>query len=356
MTCGLDLVAAGEALRDEKAVARAVAALPGRQPVPDGVTWGGRAALHDALHASALWSLTGLEPRDTRRAALAGVPMKEHFSVAALHTVVPIAEPARSTSARAWRAIALLVALLTMAFAFVGAGQSLLSGRGDAPARDLLAYALPALEANVAFQRWQLLGPWNAGRCLYEWGGTTIDLCAARHALTWDFVLIAAYTYVGARVVSWAYGRCIGQRRVGDPPSRLWSVLGTALPLAVVADLAENSMTFLTTSMLRSGMDTLPLATGFVMALASLVKVAGMAGVLVLGLVAMSRQRAKAVRHGGLPAAMSRVAPAIGFVPDPKVPEGLHGLDASLEGQRSVRGGDGFDGPAWADKRDDHES
>jgi Uncharacterized alpha/beta hydrolase domain (DUF2235) len=352
---GLKLVGDdGVELRDEAAVARAVAALPGSEPRPDGSTSRGHALLHDALHASSLWALTGLEPRETRHAAQGTAAMKEHPSVADAHVVVPMAPTARSSSAQVGRTIVLLFALFAMALAFVGAGQALSSGRVDIDVSQLFTQALPALDANLAFQRWQLLGPWTAARCVHQVGDTAINLCAARPALAWDLVLIVAYAYVGARIVSWAYGRCIGQRRVGDRSSRLWSALGLALPLAVVADVAENSLTLLTTSMSLAGMDFLPLVTGGVMALASVAKLAGIAGVLVLGIVAMLRRPAARVRRAAVVSALPSVAPAaVGFVADPKVPERLHAHDAPPEGQRVVCGDDGFERPVWANKKDD---
>lgn len=389
VNCGFALEVDGVSPRDEAAVARAVMALPGHSRASgagggdagDVTTWGARAVLHDAVRMGALWALTGLEPRDTRldRGSRAKgrtlgdakrdadlkaadpdpTTMKEHDSVALRHALVPTHWQTSGVFDHVMRAIPLLVACALGLFAFVGAGRALMTGRGDAAVSQVFSQFGHALAADAALQRWQLLGPWNAGRCVFEseLPKVSIDLCAAPLALGWDFLLIACYAYVGARIVSWAYGRCIGQRRAADPPTRLWSALGLALPLAVVADVAENSMTLLTVSMLRSGMDTLPLATGAVMAAASLLKWAGLAGVALLWIVAMLRRpavpRARAVALRAM--ALGGAAPlaAVGFVGDAKSVEIAAGRDTPHDGQRVIRGDDGFERPAWANKKDD---
>jgi len=92
-----------------------------------------------------------------------------------------------------------------------------------------------------------------------------------------DFLIIASYGYVLARGAGWAFARLAGLRRaevkVSMKPPTVLNCLGMAPMLAILADIAENLLTWLTLAVAHNPL--IPAAEfvfGLAMTLASAMK------------------------------------------------------------------------------------
>ncbi len=360
---GLTLRDSNGPLNTEVAVERAVRGLPVRASSKAELPWGGRAMLHDALQANALWALTGLAPRDPRLHLhrdkpdqYQHQPMKEHVSVEARHRRVPTAWQLHGAQQSLMRWIPLVLAIALGLLAALFAGHTLMRGDAGIDVLELLRDPWPKFEANGHFQRWQWLGALQSWSPWFDtWrdqAQTTFRL--APRALLWDFVLIACYAYVLARAVSWAFARCVGQRRANEVPALMLRRLGLALPLAVAADIGENVLSLVTLLMLRGGMDVLPLFTGVLMALASIAKWLGIFGAITMWLLGIFGPRrwlpvVASVSEAGLQpqVALAPHAPAPGLEVERR--DKVQLLVASPEPARDA---EGFDVPVGGAKRE----
>jgi len=270
--CGLHLCHERQPLNTEAATALAVAdVVKNASGRPDLVAAGQATPLvHCQLQSTPLWALTGMTLRDSRVAALDDGPdvpvrMAEHPAVAAW--------PAKFPDDSVWRHPGLtgwwwLYLVLTLGLA-IALGQLLVGGDGLDPVRNL--------QANGRFQLWQLTAIVQG-----DWWSRASQFASPRWAVVWDFALIVCYAYVLATLAARAFAHAAAFNRLHRAVPKVLKVLGWALPVMVFADVAENLFTWLT---LTLGHNTLWLLAGFTrlgMALASLVKIAGLVGVLVL--------------------------------------------------------------------------
>ena len=238
---------------------------------------------HGELHDSAWWALTGMAQRTTTQVELdegAPIPVipEEHPSVqtisdsGALHCVWHGTRP--------WRPLIVSALMIPVLMIWLGL---LLNGFARSNAgwwSDALQAVLwwpDHLASNARFAWWQL-------QAIYP----LVDDLAARQfasprwAAAWDLALIVSYAYFLARCASWAFWRRTGLRRAGDKVDVWLTRLGKALPLMVIADVAEDVLTVLTITLARQDLPVLAGFSGFAMALASVAKFVGLAGVVAL--------------------------------------------------------------------------
>ncbi len=205
-----------------------------------------RPRIHSETYAAPLWALAGLRQRDTHRVFDSGRPQAvvplEHPSVAALG----LSFPSGTVWARRRPVRGLLIAaLLALLFWLLAGG--LLTG-SVAPERMTLWQCLMALghdfsallKANGALARWQL--DWAAALA-YPLATLPQPVSRVAGALLADFGLIAAYAYLLARAVTWAFARIAGVRRAAQKPSAALKLLGLAAVAAVWGDVAANLLT-----------------------------------------------------------------------------------------------------------------
>lgn len=202
--------------------------------------------IHSQTYSAPLWALAGLHQRNPHVVMEAGKPRNvvpvEHPSVAALG----LSFPADTVWARG-RPLAGLLVALAFAIAFWLLAGGLLHG-SIVPARMTLWECLLALSrdmgqaaaANLALARWQV--NWVTS---WDYPLTTLPQSAGRvAAAVWaDFCLIAAYAFILARAVTWAFARIVRVQRADRKPLVLLNVLGLAAAVAVMGDVAENLLT-----------------------------------------------------------------------------------------------------------------
>ncbi|MDB5742583.1 MAG: hypothetical protein JWR68_898 [Polaromonas sp.] len=146
-------------------------------------------------------------------------------------------------------------------------------------------------EANLNLAGWQL-GWWTHCRLPADCMPTAVH---PARALLADFGLIAAYGYLLAFAVSWAFARLAGLGRVGMGRRPWLNLLGMAACVAVLGDAAENLLTAaLLFSSANAYLPGLPQMLGIGMSLAAWAKCIGLAGSAVLVVWAcMSKGRAR---------------------------------------------------------------
>lgn len=256
------------------------------------------ALVHSELHRTPLWAVAGMSVRTPGEIRDVGgqtavVPAQEHPSVARFDR--------RHPGHTVWRRRQSWWPLLGWMLAFVvlygGVGQMLLTQEAF-PRQEMLQDATIMLQRypdylmqNLAFVRWQTLW-WFDGQTAaaspHLWEGLVAgleahrDFGSPRWSLVWDLGLILAYAQVLSRFCVAGFARGAGLRRVGQAPSRWLNRLGWALPLMVLSDVGENLCTWLTITLTGSGYVGLATLAGVAMTLLSMLKWAGLAGVLVL--------------------------------------------------------------------------
>ncbi|NVO04717.1 MAG: DUF2235 domain-containing protein [Rhodoferax sp.] len=255
--CGLRLSLHGQPLDTPERVGQALQqVLPAtpRQPTH---------CVHSQTWISPWWALTGLAVRPTDG------PAQEHPSVAQTPMTLQCdsvwgrKRPGRGVLAGA----AVLLVLL-----YVGMGW-LLSGHASEPAA--------LLQAPLHFAQWQLTAP-------LHWGAVqSPGFNAAGWALLWDLPFILAYAYLLAWAGTSGFARMAGLRRAGHAAPRWLQLLGRALPLAVLADAAEDLLSAATLAMAAVDHPQWAWCLALAMALASLAKYAGLLGALLLALCAL---------------------------------------------------------------------
>ena len=202
-----------------------------------------RARIHSATYSNPWWALAGLRQRDPHVVldagkALAVLPV-EHPSVAALG----LRFPADTVWAQPRSRIGLLVAALLAAAFWLLAG-GLLYG-SIAPERMTLGQCLLALgqdlgavvAAKLALARWQLAWTFSL---LYPLATLAQPAGRAARAALANLGLTAAYAYLLARAVTWAFARIAGVRRAAQRPTRWLKLLGLSAMLAVLGDAATS--------------------------------------------------------------------------------------------------------------------
>ena len=222
-----------------------------------------RKLVHSETYDAPLWALGGQMVRDfhdNQDATRPVVPPVESSAVlmneltfpadtvwGQSRLLRPLHANSRGRDKSAWNylthpASLALLASMAAVFFWTVAGALLLGPevvKGNTLWAQLLAMfgKLPqAMVANRDFAGWQLL--WATQGSM-----PTQSLGSAVHpvrALLVDFGFIAAYSYLLAFGVSWAFARIAQLRRVATKPSRLLNMLGMAACIAVLADLAEN--------------------------------------------------------------------------------------------------------------------
>jgi hypothetical protein len=203
------------------------------------------ARLGSETWATPLWAITGLAVRDTARAAMDEVPdipvkMDVHPSASAWAYPFPLSTVwTGHWSWRQWLGIA--VALLLALFMPLALGQLLAGGSGWPD----LAAACEYLRANLQLQGWQLSLFSSHATWLDQLGTIAHTRGAAAAAIGWDFLFIAAWSFVLAHAVTPAFAFLAGLVAYGRTQPRLVNALGWMLPLALGADIAENTLTLL---------------------------------------------------------------------------------------------------------------
>lgn len=241
-----------------------------------------RPRIHSETYSTALWALAGLQQRNPHVVLDAGKPQRvvpmEHPSVAALG----LSFPADTVWACRRPVAGLLVALALAVASWLLAG-GLLNG-SIVPARMTLWECLLALgrdagqaaAANLALARWQI--DWVAS---WAYPLATLPQAAGRVAgAVWaDFGLVAAYAFILARALTWAFARIVRVQHAGHRPPALLNALGLAAMVAVLGDVAENLLTLALVSAfpwpLLAGVEPL---LGLAMTAAALAKWVGLLG------------------------------------------------------------------------------
>ena len=261
--CGLRLNGPEGLMLSEAQVLQAAAALPGA--IPDTAS----SLAHSRTRSTPWWALSGLAVRDPARVILEDAPdpriqAQAHPSVTALGAAWPQGSVWGLRPAWSWAlAVAgLLMLLLPWAMASVLAPQAPVFWAG--------------LCQVAALATWQL----------QAWMGAALPVgispSAALRALALDLPFIAAYATVLAAWACAAFARVARLRQVGLAPSRLLQRLGWALPLAVLADLAEDAVTVALLCLPVEGLEVVKLLLAVAMALCAALKFLGLAGVLTL--------------------------------------------------------------------------
>jgi uncharacterized protein (DUF2235 family) len=271
--CGLRLRHAGQPLNSEAsagaAATRVIEQVTGK---PDLVMSGAAHPLvHCQLHITPLWALTGMTLRNTRVVAMddvADVParMGEHPSVASWNAVFPNDTAWRRSGLTAgwWLMLAIACCLL------IGIGHFALGATWGVEA---------CLNANLQFQIWQLTAIFSADPV----GWTTLKAFKSpRWAAVWDLALIVSYAYVLSTLAARAFAHAAGLNRLGRAVPRALKVLGWAPPVLVFADLGENLFTWVSITLAHNELWILAWLSALGMALSSVIKIVGLAGVLAL--------------------------------------------------------------------------
>jgi hypothetical protein len=284
--CGLRLHHQGHPLGQEDLAAAAVSATVARlsgqpDPVAEGVAV---PIIHSELRPTPLWALTGMALRDTRRAEIDGGPdlavhMDEHPSVGAWAATFPGDTVWRTRRPGPWFGVhvALIALWLLVLGQLLHGAPQVAEGPWDSLThglRDAWAY----LGEDLRFQRWQL-GALFLGD---SWWSELLSFHAPRWALVWDLALIASYAYVLSCLAARAFASASGLNRLGRPVPRPLALLGWALPLAVLADLAENLATWVTITLGHNELWLLAFFGRLAMLACALAKLIGLAGVAVL--------------------------------------------------------------------------
>lgn len=242
--CGLSLQAGGVTLASEADVEHALdaLALPGSQAA--------RAAprrIHSELYRQPWWTLSGMSVREPCAVLRDGLHPRLHpAAVRAVAHPSVAAWPARFPQDTVWQhprsPLALGIAL-TALLLLVLLHDWLVRPVAGMPAGpsgiEAWCRTLAMGTDNCRFQLWQ-------GSALFDtdWQAGWKAFASPHWALLWDFPLIVAYAYVLARWSSRAFARLAGLSDV-QATARPWLArLSHALPVAVVADLCENLLTW----------------------------------------------------------------------------------------------------------------
>jgi uncharacterized protein (DUF2235 family) len=276
--CGLRLpaVAPHAALASEQDVLDALPRLDPPRPQR------GPACLASQPCAQPLWALTGLQVRDTAHAVNDGradqpVTMQAHPSV----TRWAHRFPDQTAWGQRWsggRRASLVAALAVLLWCALQAGWALQPPAANASAWEQIA---GAAAANLAFLFWQLGLPPAMG------AARGVDPATA---LWLDVPLIAAYMWLLSHLVSRAFARCAGLIQVGEAAPRWLNRAGWALPLAVLADAAEDLLTALVLWLPDTGGITLCLVR-VALALATAAKTVCLLGCVALVLSGLKPRR-----------------------------------------------------------------
>ena len=233
--------------------------------------------VHSETYGTPWWALAGLTLRDPV------VPMKPVDATVKLAR--PVESKAVSAAAlrfpedtvwntpRGWGWLLFAVAMYCV-FALMAAAFHL----GPRPLNAAALCALPLVwmndlpplaSANLCFAQWQLA--WLASGQAPSTG--LIGYHSPNRAVAVDFFIIASYGYLLARGAGWAFARRAGLHRVGMKPSRVLNYLGMAPMVAILADVIENLLTWLTLAVARNSfLPNAEYAFGTAMTLASAIK------------------------------------------------------------------------------------
>lgn len=256
--------------------------------------------VHSELRRTPLWALTGMSVRTPALAESDGAAPRRLQAQA--HPIVA-QQAARFPQDTAWRRHArplnhllhLLPWCLALVFLYVAVGQLLVR---DGPPPGIWPSLQHAWQYWPAYVRAQLdMAGWQLGG--WAVGGLQQGLTAfssPRWAMAWDVAFIAVYAHWLATFATSAFARLAGLRQVDDgAPPRLLRWLGWALPLAVLADLAENAATWATLTLVHEGVGTLAVLAAVAMSVLSALKWAGLLGVGLLCAWAAGRRQATPV-------------------------------------------------------------
>ena len=265
-----------------------------------------RKLAHSETYDAPLWALGGQvvrDPHDSQDSLRPVAPPVESPTVAAnglafptdtvwrqSRLLRPVHAKSRRSDASAWNylthpaSMVLLATLAAVIFWFAtGAlllGPKVITGDNVWAQTVSMFGRLPQIfNANRDFAGWQLA--WMNHGSL-----PTQSLGAVVHpvrALLMDFGFIAAYSYLLAFGVSWAFARIARLRRVAMARNRMLNILGMAACVAVLADLAENVLGLaLLLAYPNAYLPGLEVVLGLCMTAAALAKWAGLAGSVVL--------------------------------------------------------------------------
>lgn len=127
----------------------------------------------------------------------------------------------------------------------------------------------PLASANLCFAQWQLAW-WTSGQSP---SAGLIGYHSPNRAVAIDFFIITSYGYLLARGAGWAFARRAGLRRVGMKPSKALQILGMAPLVAILGDIVENLLSWLTLGVARNSfLPTAEYAVGVFMSAAAATK------------------------------------------------------------------------------------
>ena len=264
---------------------------------------------HDPLHDTPYWTLAGMTLREMRtqivmtnaEAAQAAAERKRGVEPQARGIAVDVrarddgdadGPSVWDERRKLWPALA---AAVVAVLAMILSGWNLLApadlDTGRASWRDG-----PAAACSFAMQQLATVSPWPVDirrvrpDCeVAPPGGLRNAAVADRYraaspawAMAWDFVFIAAFGYLIARLASRVFTWLAGWRRPGQPRSRWLLALGWLPALAVGADALENTATLAALALPFLGMPSVGTLALFVVGAFSLIKLAGYALCLVV--------------------------------------------------------------------------
>ena len=239
---------------------------------------------HDPMHENALWALAGMTLRDTTQAV--GTEDGDSEKVDPVAHPSAAAPPPKSVwddgAGMGWTLAAIAAAIA----AAVASGLCLLPARGPgAGVADLPHRAWEALRAGGSLAWTQTSALWHPSALSSDL--STAAARAVRHAIELDFLFIAAYGWLLARLVSRSFARLAGWRNVSDPVPHV-ARLGMALPFLLGCDVLENLLGLLAGSARANGAGPWLAVIG---GLASCGKWLGLLGCVALVVLGLARGR-----------------------------------------------------------------
>lgn len=269
--CGLRLDdGAGRALDSEALLMRRLSEIA--EPV---LPTGRRLLAHSELCRTPWWALSGMSVRDTTRVVMDNgdqMVLQPQAHTPAPACVVDSCWSGARTPVLFWYSLGLLpLIVLALGQLLYGAPDT---GPLSGDLRESLDKVLAYLGSNADFQRWQL--------SFWQFGQGAQNFASPRWALFWDLGLIVCYSIPFSWLAARAFAKKVGRRHAGDGDRPGLNKLGLALPLAVFADLGENFCGLLCITASVNQVELLAGLLHLLMAICSLLKWLGLAGLLVL--------------------------------------------------------------------------
>ena len=243
---------------------------------------------HDALHDTPYWALTGMTVREMQTQCVRTNAQAAACDGQGVEVDVQASGESHLEGPSVWderrKAWPALFAAVGAALAIAFSGWNLLPP--DRPLREG-----PGAACGFAMQQLATISPWTvdvrgvwpgcepapAGGLRHAEAWERVQAASLGWALAWDFVFIAAFGYLIARLSSRVFTWAAGWQRPGQP-RRAWLLAMGWLPaLAVGSDALENTLTLAALAMDHLGLPSFAAMTLLGVGLCSLSKLVGYA-------------------------------------------------------------------------------